>query len=71
MSSIGVRVCRSHRTNAPSSTNEAAKAPSTMGSVQPCGPSMIAHTSVTRPVIDSTAPGTSTGGAEGSREVGT
>ena len=32
---------------------------------------MIAHTSVTRPVIDSTAPGTSTGGAEGSREVGT
>ena len=71
MSSIGVDVWRSHTTNAASSTAAAAKAPSTCGSVQPWAPSMIAHTRATRPTIDSTAPSRSTGGAAGSREVGT
>ena len=71
MSSIGVRVRRSHTMKAVSSTAATAKAPSTSGSVQPWAPSMIAHTRATRPTMDSTAPRKSTRGAAGSRDVGT
>ncbi len=72
MSSIGSRVRSSQARKAPSTAALMPKAARIVGLVQPRdGASMIAHTSVVRPAIESAKPGTSSRGAAGSLESGT
>ena len=54
-----------------SATTASAK-PADTGAARPPerGPSMIAYTSADKPMIDSSAPGTSSGDCSGSRDVG-
>ena len=72
MSSIGSRARSSQAMKAPRTTAATPNAARIVGSVQPReGASMIAHTSVVRPAIESAKPGTSSRGAEGSFDSGT
>ena len=72
MFSIGSRTRSSHAPNAASRTAATPKAARISPSVQPrAGASMIAHTSVVRPAIESAKPPTSSRGADGSFDSGT
>ena len=72
MSSIGWDARISQAMNAPRTTAARPNAARIVGFVQPrAGASMIAHTSVVRPAIDSAKPGRSRRGADGSLDSGT
>ena len=71
-SSIGSATRRSHQTKVTSVTAETANAVRTKGLAHPfSGISMIAHTSETRPITDSTAPAGSSATLPGARDSGT
>ena len=70
-SSIGWLECSSHQAKAVSTAAPTRKQTTVTGSVQPLrGASMIANSTMARPMIESTAPIGSRRGAEGSFESG-
>ena len=71
-SSIGCRLCSSHRMNATMNTAAMPNHSADSALIQPwCGPSMIAYTSELIPTIDSTAPSGSSGEPLESFDLGT